>query len=296
MTIRALGLVELAQHVGPHVGSPVVKLFLQLVFDDLAFFFDHQDFLQPLRELARDRGLERPHHVYLVQPDAELPAGVVVQPQVVERLARVVEGLAAGDDAEAVVRRRDDVVVQAVRTHIGQRRIPLVVHQPCLLLERTVGPADVQATGRHDEVLGQHDLHAVRVHRHRGRRLHHLLNRLHAAPQAGEAAHGEGVQAHVEDALHVGGEEHRQAAGLEDVVALVRRGAALGDVVVAGDGDHAAVAGGAGHVGVLEDIAAAVHPPGPCRTRCRRHRRTCWSADRGRAAACPTRRWRRVPR
>ena len=36
-------------------------------------------------------------------------------------------------------------------------------------------------------------------------------------------------------------EEHRQPAGLEDVVALVRGGAALGDVVVAGDRDHAAV-------------------------------------------------------
>ena len=34
---------------------------------------------------------------------------------------------------------------------------------------------------------------------------------------------------------------------------------ALGHVVVAGDGDHAAVPGGAGHVGVLEDVGAAVH-------------------------------------
>jgi hypothetical protein len=75
-----------------------------------------------------------------------------------------------------------------------------------------------------------------------------------------KAAHAEGVQAHVEDALHVAREEHRQPAGLEDVVALVRRGAALGDVVVAGDRDHAAMPAGAGHVGVLEDVGAAVHP------------------------------------
>ena len=58
-----------------------------------------------------------------------------------------------------------------------------------------------------------------------GRRLDDLLDRLHARPDAGEAAHREGVQAHVEDVLHAGREEHRQAAGLEDVVALVRRGA-----------------------------------------------------------------------
>ena len=39
----------------------------------------------------------------------------------------------------------------------------------------------------------------------------------------GEAAHGEGVQAHVQDFLHAGGKNTGSAAGLEDVVALVRR-------------------------------------------------------------------------
>ena len=39
----ALGLVELAEHVRPHVGAPVVELFLQLVLDDLALFLHHQD-------------------------------------------------------------------------------------------------------------------------------------------------------------------------------------------------------------------------------------------------------------
>src|SRR4051794_23445714 len=38
------------------------------------------------------------------------------------------------------------------------------------------------------------------------------------------------------------------------------RGAALRDVVVAGQRDHAAVLRGAGHVGVLEHVGAAVHP------------------------------------
>ena len=41
-------LVELADHVGPHVGPPVVELFLQLVLDDLALFLDHQDLLAGL--------------------------------------------------------------------------------------------------------------------------------------------------------------------------------------------------------------------------------------------------------
>ena len=43
------------------------------------------------------------------------------------------------------------------------------------------------------------------------------------------------------------------------MVALVRGGAAFADVVVAGNGNHAAVLRGAGHVGVLEHVGAAVH-------------------------------------
>jgi hypothetical protein len=105
-------VVELAQHVGAHVGAPVVQLFLELVFDDLALFLHHQDLLQAGGELARDLRLQRPHHAHLVQADAQLPAGVVVQPQVQQRLARVVVGLAAGDHAEAVVRAFDHVVVE----------------------------------------------------------------------------------------------------------------------------------------------------------------------------------------
>jgi len=113
--------------------------------------------------------------------------------------------------------------------------------------------------GGDGEVFGQHDAHAVAIDRHAGRRLDHFLDGLHARPDAGKAAHGKGVQAHVEDVLHAARKEHRQAAGLEDVVALVRGGAAFGDVVVARDGDHAAMARRASHVRVLEHVRAAVH-------------------------------------
>ena len=255
----ALLLVELAQHRGPHIGAPVVQLFLDLVLDDLALFFDHQNLLQSLGKVARDAGLQGPDHVDLVQADAELAAGGIVQTQVDQRLARVVVGFAAGDDAKAVVRAFNDVVVELVGTHIGQRGVPLVVHQARLLLQRRIGPADVQAAWRHGKVFGQDDFYAVRVDRHTAGRLHHLLDRLHARPHAREPAHGKSVQAHVQDVLHIAREKHRRAAGLEDVVTLVRCGAALADVVVPGNRNHAAVFGGAGHVGVLEDVRAAVH-------------------------------------
>ncbi len=94
--------LNLPSTLGRTSARQLYKLFLELVFDDLALFLDHQDFLQAGGEFARQLRLQRPHHAHLVQADAELPAGVVVQPQVEQRLARVVVGLAAGDQAEAV--------------------------------------------------------------------------------------------------------------------------------------------------------------------------------------------------
>jgi hypothetical protein len=117
----------------------------------------------------------------------------------------------------------------------------------------------MQAAVRHLKVFGQDDVDAIRVHQDRGGGLHHLLDRLHARPQARETAHGKGMQAHVQDVLHIAGEEHRRAAGLEDVVALVRGRGGLADVVVARDRDHAAMLGRARHIGVLEHVGAAVH-------------------------------------
>ena len=113
------------------------------------------------------------------------------------------------------------------------------------------------AAGRHG-VVRQPRVHAVRIDLHGGAGFDHFLDRLHAGPDAGKAAHGIGMDAEIENLLHAGREEHRHAAGLEDVVALVRGGGALGDVVIAGDGNHAAPGAGASHVGVLEHVHAAI--------------------------------------
>ena len=44
-TALSLAVRELAQHIGTHVRAPVVQLFFHLVFNDLAFFFHHQNLL-----------------------------------------------------------------------------------------------------------------------------------------------------------------------------------------------------------------------------------------------------------
>ena len=131
--------------------------------------------------------------------------------------------------------------------------------QAGFLVERVVGPANVQTAGRHLKISGELDLHAVRVDLGGSTGLDNFLNRLHASPDAGEAAQGKGVHAQVQNLLHTGRKEHRRATGLEDVVALVHGGGAFGHVVVAGHCYHATPGGGARHVGVLENIAAAVN-------------------------------------
>src|SRR5690606_11330435 len=114
----------------------------------------------------------------------------------------------------------DHVVVEPVRTDIGQGGVPLVVKQAGFLVQRGVGPADVHAAGRHLE-FRDHDVDPLRVDHGGGAALHDLLDRLHAGPHAAEAAHGDGVNAQVQDVLHRGREKHRQTTGLEDVVAPV---------------------------------------------------------------------------
>ncbi len=151
-------------------------------------------------------------------------------------------------------------MVESVGANIGQRRVPLVAEQALLLIQGGVGPADMHAPWGHREVLREDDANPLGADIDAGGRLDHLLDRLHAGPDPGKAAHCEGVQAQIQDVLNRRRKKHRQTARLEDVVALVCRGAALGDMIVAGHGDHAAMACGACHVGMLEDIGTAVHP------------------------------------
>ncbi len=254
-------VVELADDARrAHAFAPVVQLFLDLVFDDLALFLDHEDLFEPFGELARPLRLERPGHRHLVETDAGLRGDALVDAEVGEGLQGVAEGFAGGDDAEACPRAVPDDAVEPVRPAIGERRIDLVVEQTRLLLEKSVRPADVEAARRHGEVGRHDDLHALRIDLHHGARLDHVGHALECHPAAGETRHGEPVQAEIEIFLDARGVEHRDAAGLEDVLALVRQGRGFRRVIVACEDEHAAVSGRARRVGVLEDVAAAVHP------------------------------------
>ncbi len=155
--------VELADHPRTHVLAPVVEFLLQLVFEERALFLDHQDFVQPFGEAAHAFGLERPDHAHLVEPDADLPGQRLVDAQVIERLAHVGVGLARGDDAQPRVRRIDDDAIEPVGAAVGEGGVELEVQQPVFLHQRRIGPADVEAVGRHLEIGRQADLDAMRI-------------------------------------------------------------------------------------------------------------------------------------
>ncbi len=154
-------LVELADDARAHVLAPVVEFLLQLVLDQLALFFDHQNFFQPFGKAPHAVRFERPDHADLVQADADFGRERVVDAEIVEGLAHVEVGLAGGDDAQARIGRVDHDAVQPVGAAIGQRGIQLVVEQARLLHQAIIGPADVEAAGRQGVIGGQHDPHPV---------------------------------------------------------------------------------------------------------------------------------------
>ena len=194
-----------------------------------------------------------------MQAYAYAAAGGIVQSQIEQGLARIVKGFATGHQAEAVVRAFDHIVVEPVGTHIGQRGIPLGVKQARFLIQCAIGPAYVHAACGHFKIGRHHNFDAVRVHIHRCAGFDDFLNRFHTGPDTGVAAHGKAVHAQIQNVLHAGRKKYRGAAGLKNMVALVRCRRAFGHMVITSHGNHAAPGRGACHIGVLEHIRAPVH-------------------------------------
>ncbi len=251
-------LVELADDARADVVAPVVELLLQLVLDDLALLLDDEDLLEAFRELADALRLERPGHRDLVDADADLGRVRFADAEVVERLADVEVALAAGDDAEARLRRVDDDPVQPVDAAVVERGVDLVVLHPRLGREERIGPPDRHAVRRQGEVGRHDDRRALRVDVDGRGALDRVGDALEADPAARVAAHRPAVEAEVEDLLHRRGIEHGKHRRREHVVGLVRQRRRLRAVVVARQHEHAAMLRRAGVVRVLEHVAAAV--------------------------------------
>src|SRR5258708_1147506 len=92
--------VELGDDGGGNVFTPIVELLLELILDDGAFFFDDEDFFEPLGKMPDALAFQRPGHRNLVQAEADLRGMRVVNPEIVERLAHVEVGFAGSGDSE----------------------------------------------------------------------------------------------------------------------------------------------------------------------------------------------------
>ena len=78
----------------------------------------------------------------------------LVDAEIVERLAHVEIALADGDDADLrLAAAGDDDPVELVGADEGEHGVALVVLQPRFLVEDAVAQADVEAAGRHREIV-----------------------------------------------------------------------------------------------------------------------------------------------
>ena len=85
-----------------------------------------------------------------------------------------------------------------------------------------------------------------------------LVHAFERRPRTAVARHRPAVEPVVEDLLHARRVQDRDHHVDEMVFGLVRRGGRFGRMVVAHQGQHAAVARGAGKIGVAEHVAGAV--------------------------------------
>jgi hypothetical protein len=92
--------VKLSHDARTHILAPVVELLLELVFEELSLFLDHQDLFETLGETTHAVRFERPDHADLVQANADLRRQFIIDPEFAERLADIKIGLAGGDDSQ----------------------------------------------------------------------------------------------------------------------------------------------------------------------------------------------------
>ena len=134
-----------------------------MVFDDLAFFFYHQNFIQALREFANALGFQRPGHGHFVNPDADVGRHLLVDTEFIQGFQHIHVRLAAGDDAQPGLGAVHHGAVKPVGTRISDGGVNFVVlHQGFLgarlHAQGVNGQARMQPLRGHDKVLRMHDL------------------------------------------------------------------------------------------------------------------------------------------
>ena len=78
--------VVFTDHARTHIIAPVIELLFHLVFDELAFFFDHQNFIKPHGEFAHAGRFQRPGHTNFHESDADFGSMALINAQIFQRL------------------------------------------------------------------------------------------------------------------------------------------------------------------------------------------------------------------
>ena len=157
------GVVELADHARPHIIAPVIQFFLELIFQNLALLFHHQNFFQPLRKVAHAFRFQRPGHADLVEPDTDIARDVFINAEIFQRLPRIQIRFAGGDNTDARARTIPDDFIELIDARIGQCRVPFIHVHPGFLLQHGIRLADVQTARWQLKIFRQDDLDAVRI-------------------------------------------------------------------------------------------------------------------------------------
>src|SRR5689334_2274285 len=112
-------VVELADDARcAHAFLPVIELFLDLVFDDLALLLDDEDLLQTVGEAPRAQRLERPGERDFVDTQPDVARHALIDAEIAERAHHISIRLAGGDDAQARSRRVPDQAVEPIRARV----------------------------------------------------------------------------------------------------------------------------------------------------------------------------------
>ncbi len=140
--------VPLAGDDRAHAMRAVVKQIAQLALHDRRLFLDHEDLRQIPRKINHARLLDRKRQADFIQAHTGRRQVVQRQLEATEHLDQIVVRLAAGDDADTRVRRRDDLAVDAVDRSEDLDRLELVLQPHLDLGGRRVLAAIVQTVDR----------------------------------------------------------------------------------------------------------------------------------------------------
>ncbi len=228
-----------------------------LVLEQRALLLDHDDEIETAGEIAHRDRIERPDHADLEEAHAQRHA-LVGQTEIAERLEKILPRLSGRDDPDAGLRVVANHTVQLIGSGVDERGGELVAIKPLLLHERHVDDAGAETARRLARSLGDDDRRRFRADIDRAAALGDVGDDFHADPAAGKARHRDAVQAEVDQFLGIRRIEDRHADRDERGVGIVDRGRRFRAVVVACEGDRAALRRGPGEVGVPQRVARAV--------------------------------------